>query len=249
MTADRAADPGVLLTRPAGQSEALAKTLRNLGYAPFIDPLLNIIPISKQLDSSGIQALLFTSANAVGPFCAANAERDLPVFAVGAASAAALRKAGFREIHTGDSGADAVARDIIRLCDPQNGSVLHVSGETIRGNPAGILDEGGFDYRREIVYRADAATEISPKTMAAIKDDKITTILFFSPRTGETFANLIGMAGLTEKCGGMMALCLSPAVAGSVRNLPWRTVIAAKSPQTDAMIAALKDAIPVSRGS
>ncbi|MEK9723834.1 MAG: uroporphyrinogen-III synthase, partial [Rhodospirillaceae bacterium] len=86
----------LLLTRPRSDSEALAATLAARGVATTVAPLLDIaIPDGPPLDLTGVQGLLMTSANGVRAFAAREARRDLLVFAVGEATGAEARAAGF----------------------------------------------------------------------------------------------------------------------------------------------------------
>ena len=81
----------VLITRPRDQALELADRLAARGDTALIEPLLTIeriAGVAPQLD--GVQALVLTSANAapaLGPWA-----RQLPLFAVGAATAGAARR-------------------------------------------------------------------------------------------------------------------------------------------------------------
>src|SRR5512146_1138627 len=96
----------VLVTRPREEAVALAARLEALGYTPVIAPMIAVrfLP-DAVMDASGIQAVAFTSANGARALAAARVgaevARDLPAFAVGKATAAAARAAGFREIVEG----------------------------------------------------------------------------------------------------------------------------------------------------
>ena len=83
----------VLITRPREQALELADRLAARGDTALIESLLIIEPVAgvvPQLD--GVQALVLTSANAA-PALGAWAGQ-LPLFAVGAATAEAARRAG-----------------------------------------------------------------------------------------------------------------------------------------------------------
>lgn len=98
--------PGVLITRPAGQSQALCRLLEHAGLVPHVLPTLSIEPLDTAALIGALrtalpcQMAIFISANAVRharPVIAAvgGLPADCTVAAVGAASAAALRDAGF----------------------------------------------------------------------------------------------------------------------------------------------------------
>ncbi|HYM03709.1 MAG TPA: uroporphyrinogen-III synthase, partial [Stellaceae bacterium] len=85
-----------LVTRPREDAASLARAFAERGIEAVIEPMLTIAPVAegaRQLAEqlAGVQALLFTSANGVRAFAAASVRRELPVFVVGDASAAAAR--------------------------------------------------------------------------------------------------------------------------------------------------------------
>ena len=85
----------VLLTRPRPDSEALAARLAAYGVDTLIEPLLTIVPAGKEEPNlAGVQALVVTSANGARALGRVRTRPDgpaFPVYAVGAASAAAAR--------------------------------------------------------------------------------------------------------------------------------------------------------------
>ena len=92
-----------LVTRPLEDAAPLVRALADRGIETIVAPLLAIAALldaARRLGDAliGAQALLFTSANGARIFAAASPRRELPVFAVGDASAAAARIAGFRTV-------------------------------------------------------------------------------------------------------------------------------------------------------
>ncbi len=63
-------------------------------------------------------------------------------------------------------------------------------------------------------------------------------VLFFSPRTAESFASLCARDGLSERCRTLTAFCLSPAVAEAAA-LPWRAVRIAARPDQESLLELL----------
>ena len=104
----------VLVTRPEPAASATAAALAGHGHQALLAPLLATAPRLWVAPATAPKALLVTSANAVrhgGEGLLAY--RSLPVFAVGPATAAALRAAGFGDVR--DGGGDVAARRIRRF--------------------------------------------------------------------------------------------------------------------------------------
>ena len=91
----------VLITRPGEDGTALAEILRARGIESVIEPLLSIKYLDgPELKLENIQALLLTSANGVRALARRTDRRDIPVYAVGDATAMTARKAGFIQVHS-----------------------------------------------------------------------------------------------------------------------------------------------------
>jgi uroporphyrinogen-III synthase len=203
-----------------------------------IEPLLTIEPLPVALELNGIQAIAVTSANAAPALAAV---RHLPVFAVGAASAAAARGAGCTRVETAGGDAPSLARLIVASCRPEGGAILHLCGTEVRAGLAEALVEAGFRVLRQAVYRAKPAQALSAPTCAALRHG-IDAVLLFSPRTALIFCELALRHGLERCLSATDACCLSAAVAECCRKLAWREVRIAARPDQDALVELLEAA-------
>jgi uroporphyrinogen-III synthase len=96
----------LIVTRPKEQGANTAKLLRDAGAKVIEFPLLSILPIETSIAPAELNratALIFVSANAVAfgaPALRRSGEitHDAQVFAIGRATAAALRAAGFKDV-------------------------------------------------------------------------------------------------------------------------------------------------------
>ena len=231
--------PRVLLTRPREESASFAARLEARGYRTAIEPILAIEPVPAALEIADYQAVLATSANGVRALAGAVTAREVPLFAVGDATARAAREAGFVVVENAAGDSAALARLVTGRLDPRTGPLLHVSGEAIAGDLAGSLSALGFAVDRRVLYRARAAERLSEATIRLIADGSIDAALFFSPRTARTFVSLAAAAQLAPACAGIAAICLSPAVAEAAQAIKWRTVCVAARPDSAALVEAL----------
>lgn len=236
----------VLVTRAEGDAEALAPRLAALGHDSIIEPLMTIrlrdeaaSGLTPFLD--GVQAALFTSANGVRAFAAATARRDFRAFAVGDATAAAARAAGFGDVTSAGGAVEDLAGLVIARLKAKDGALLHAAGSVTAGDLAGLLAAAGFTLRRAVLYEATPAASLSAITRAAIERGEIDAALFFSPRNAATFVRLA--SGLDEGCKHMIAVALSAAVAERLAALPWRRVAVAAAPHEAALLAALESSM------
>jgi uroporphyrinogen-III synthase len=233
----------LLNTRPAEDAAALTQALEALGHRVTASPLLDIQFVADDaLDLAGVAGLLATSANGVRAFARAGTRRDLPLYAVGDATARAASEAGFDQVRSAAGDVETLASLVIGQCDPAAGALLHVAGTRVAGDLAGRLEAAGFDVRRAILYRAEAAKNLSDAVLAGLNEGTIDGVMFFSPRTARQFVTLLTDAGLETAAASADVFCLSAAVADAANLLNWRTVYTAARPDQDALLRLIDEA-------
>ena len=235
----------LLITRGAADGAALARTLEARGHRCLLEPLFEIHPVAVprealRRDLEGVRALLFTSANAVRAFAALEPGRAWPVLAVGDATAAAARGAGFATVESAGGDVEDLAALAAKRLRTADGPLFHAAASAVAGDLKGALEAAGFAVRRRVLYEARPAETFSPETGRALTAGAIDAILFFSPRTGTGFVSLARKAGLGGACGGCHAVCLSAAVADRLADLPWAGLHVARRPTTESLISRLE---------
>ena len=229
----------VVLTRPDPDNDALSDALSTHGIACLVAPMLTI----EATDVPGLgaalseaQAILATSANGIRALASAAEGRDVPLIAVGDATAAAARQAGFAQVTSADGDSAALAVLAEAELDPKAGPLVHVAGSHVAGDFETILGAAGFDYRRIEVYDAVATTTLPSALSEALRGGAVDGVAFFSPRTAATFAALVREASLVDTLKSVTAYCLSDAVAAAVEAEPWQRVSIAPRPRIDVLI-------------
>ncbi len=110
----------ILVTRPEPDNARTAAALRMRGHAPVLAPLLRIEPAAADIGAGPFAAALITSANAVRALAVHPARARvlaLPALAVGEATAAAARDAGFVSVEAADGDAASLVR-LVRVRPP-----------------------------------------------------------------------------------------------------------------------------------
>lgn len=229
----------LLITRAQEDAAPLAALLASHGIETQTDPLLSIeMTAGPALDLAGVQALLMTSANGVRAFCQRNPERRIAVYAVGDATAREARNQGFSQIESAAGDVQSLAGLVRRSLPADGGSLLHCAGSKTAGDLAGDLSAAGYSYRREVLYRAQASRRLHPDTVASLQAGKLDGVLLYSPRTARIFRNGLQQQpdGLAPSLASVTAYCLSPAVAGEIDDLPWKSVAVARQPTQNALL-------------
>lgn len=227
----------ILITRPRPDAEALAETLAAMGHDALIEPMLEYRPVdSAAIDLAGVQALLFTSANGVRAFAGISADRTVPVYTVGAASARQARALGFTSVHSAGGDVRSLGRLVAAELDTGAGPLLHIAGSDVAGDLGHDLGARKFTIERKILYRMLKARGLSSAARDALRGGTIDGAVFYSPRTAATFVALLENEDIQASAGSSAAFCLSPAVAEQARRLPWRQVVVAEQPTADGLL-------------
>jgi uroporphyrinogen-III synthase len=229
-------DGQVLLTRPLEESRALAETLEAEGISCLIWPLTRIEPAVADFRLPyGIDGLLFTSANGVRALAALTGRRDLPALCVGEATLRAARTAGYLNAFSAGGDARALA-DLARRSGLRN--FLHPRGEDAAGDLKGWLAESRQNVVEAILYRAAETGAPPAPVAAALARGMATLVTVWSRRNGMILARYL--AGSDANLAATDLLAISPAAAESLAGSGFRRVIVADSPDSPAMLAAIR---------
>src|SRR5262252_1145142 len=212
-----------LVTRPREEAAELATALSLRGIDAVIEPLMDIhFRTEPPPDLTGAQAVLCTSANGVRALARLSRERDLPLFAVGDATAGRARAEGFTDVASAAGNADDLARLVRARLQPQGGRLLHVAGSIVAGDLAGELQADGFEIERLVLYEARPAMTLSATTVRALEAGLINFALFFSPRTAAIFVRLAEQANIAASLRHVVAISISAAADASLGDMQFR---------------------------
>jgi uroporphyrinogen-III synthase len=213
----------LLVTRPEPDAGREADALTELGHDPVRAPLLEIEFLSDvPLPLEGAQGVVITSRNALRALASHPALEqvlELPVFAVGEATAWAARQLGFREVTIGPGTGAGLPPLIRREVHPGKGPLVHIGAEKVAFDLKGALEEDGFELRRVVLYRSHPVDTLTQEVISELKSGAISGVLLLSPRTARTFARLAQAEGLVPEANGLVCYCLSKAIAEAVAPL------------------------------
>ena len=225
----------MLVTRPEPGAAATAARLAECGYTPLLAPFLTVrrcaVPLPR---AASVQAIIAASGNATALPASYQA---LTLLAVGHATAARARSAGFTKVESADGDALALSALARRLLNPADGPLLLVTGRGQGTNLAKALRTEGFAVHRRATYAACAIRRFPPQAADAIRGG-LHAALFFSAETARTFARLLPQ-GLRHQLSRTDAVVMSPGVAVALQHLPWRALRVALRPTQDGVLALL----------
>jgi uroporphyrinogen-III synthase len=210
-----------------------ASIVRARGFLPVVAPLLSVRHFSPAVPRQP-QAVLVTSGNALQglPDLAA------PLLAVGDATAARARAAGFAEIHSAAGDASALTEMALRLLRPDAGPLLLACGRGQGETLANALRGRGFSVVRRVTYAALPVGAFPPQATSCLRSELLHAVLFLSAETARVFVRLLPPE-LAASLENVLALAIGKQVADALKPLRWRQVRLAPSPTLDDVLALL----------
>ncbi|MEX0348285.1 MAG: uroporphyrinogen-III synthase [Paracoccaceae bacterium] len=216
------------MTRPRSAAERFIADLPvevSAQLSPIFSPLIEIEPLDVVPDLPGVDALVFTSANAVAVAARLIESRDHSCYCVGRATTAAARKNGWHATQSGDTAQQLIAA--LTRSKPSE-QLLHLRGVHARGDIAKNLSRAGVSCREQAIYD-QTLLPLSDAAMSALAGPQPVIAPFFSPRTARQFAE-------TAQISAPLWICaLSPAVAEPLETLHFQGLTIAERPDSAAM--------------
>lgn len=207
----------LLILRPEPGATATAARATAMGITPIITPIFDTRAIAWDAPSADqFDAMIITSANAARHGGAGmTAYHDLPLLAVGDASAVAAKAVGFTNITAGAGDAAAL---VALAAGAGYRRLLHLCGHVHR-----TLDHPECQITAVPVYAVDPVEE------PQFPHGRIAA-LAHSPRAAGLFANLIQDRSVVD-------LVAISAAAGTAAGPGWHSLSCASAPTDAAMLA------------
>src|SRR5450631_1807836 len=241
----------VLVTRPHPDAEATASALRAKGLEVLLAPMLRFEPVAFHDDADAhYGAVIVTSANAlrgIEPHLAGSRLLRLPLFAVGAHTAAAAQSAGFANVipASGDAAGlrDCVLAGVKAKELKKASTLLYLAGADLARDLPGELGERGFTVVTHTTYRMSPVASLPGQVCDAFVANGIEAVLHYSRRSARAFLEAARAGGVEISALAIPQCCISAAVASVLRDAGASQVMVAASPDEMALFEALDRAL------
>jgi uroporphyrinogen-III synthase len=241
----------ILVTRPHPDDETTAAGLRARGFEVLLAPMLRFEPATFHEDAdANYGAVVATSANAlrgIEPQLKASRLLKLPLFAVGEHTASAASAIGFGQVIAAKGGAtslrDLVVASVKAKALKKTRPLLYLAGADLARDLAGELGERGFTVVTQTTYRMIPLSNLPRETCDAFAANRIEAVLHYSRRSARAFLESVRAAGVEISALSIPQYCISAGVASVVRDAGATQVVAAASPDENALFALLDRAL------
>lgn len=236
----------VLVTRPEPDGERTARRLSGLGHKTVRMPLFETV-ITASVDdlptAAEISGLIATSARAFAMFQTGDVIRsglaNVPIHAVGAATAQAAIEAGFLDVRDGGGTAQALsqtlgyawqhARKEAEPADPENRttSIVYIAGVPRTPFIETALIAENIDHSVVECYKMMKISYSTDILKSDILSPVPDVVLLYSANAARRFSALAAPQELREMLSLTRFLCLSPAIAAELpQNWQARAIVA-----------------------
>ena len=230
----------VFVFRPRPDAERTARAIADHGFEPVLAPLFDVVRLPGAAPEGDFDAIVLTSGNAVPALAEGPAEwRELPVFAVGARTAARVREAGLEDARSADGDRNDLI-DLIKRTLPAPAKLLMIVGRDRKEDVPDRLKAAGYAVTLWTAYAAEPVTVLPEDTQAALRHGQPgDAALHYSARGARTFITLAQAAGVSDAALELTHVVLSADVAAPLIAAGASTVLVAEHPEEAGMLAAL----------
>ncbi|MEZ2407424.1 uroporphyrinogen-III synthase [Bosea sp. RCC_152_1] len=231
----------VFVFRPRPDADRTAQAIAAHGFEPLVAPLFEVVRLPGEAPAGDFAAIVLTSGNAV-PVLVEGPEgwRDLPVFTVGARTAAKVREAGLDDARSADGDRNDLIELITRTV-PAPARLLLILGRDRKEDVPQRLKDAGYDITLWEAYAAEPVSVLPEDTQAALRHGRADAALHYSARGARTFLSLAQAAGVGAEALELTHVALSADVASPLISAGASTVLVAEHPEEAAMLAALEE--------
>lgn len=229
----------VLVFRPQSDAERTAQAIAGHGFEPLVAPLFKVVRLAADAPQGHFAAIVVTSGNAVPMLSEGPAAwRELPIFTVGARTAAKVREAGLDDARS----ADGDRKDLIALIQrtlPAPSKLLLIAGQDRKDDVPDRLTQAGYEVVSWVAYDAEAVDVLPDVAKTALAEGKADAALHYSARGAGTFLKLAQAAGVTDAALDLTHVVISADAASPLIAAGASTVLVAEHPEEAGMLAAL----------
>ena len=242
------------MTRPEPGAGKTADLLRDRGHDPLLMPLSRTVALtenSPDLSAAPAGAMVVTSAAALRHWQAAGIDPMrlvVPIYTIGEATGHAARKAGFRDVRSGDATGSELARTIaddvasghIDLSDAR--PLLHVAGRVRHGGFEAAISAAKLPLQVIEIYEIEEISYSTDFILQHFSTGEPVAVLFYSGNAATLFFKLFTDAERRKRLESGRFLCMSDHVAAGVPVQLKAQIRVAAEPREQDLLSLLDDA-------
>ena len=215
----------ILLTRPLEDCYEIILKFQSLGHEVSHLPLITIEGLKyESLNYKGLNAIIFTSSNAIKFLNIKSMNKKINCFCVGNATEKKARSNGFQNVFAAEGNVDNLKELILQNLNPSDGKLLYISGETISSNLDKELISNGYTIERVINYRANPVEKYDEDFIEKLKLKMPEITYIYSQNSAINFLKMIKNYQLESLWMNTNLMCLGEKTASILNEIKWKKI-------------------------
>lgn len=227
--------PILLMTRPLAASRRFAEAID--GVRVILSPMIRIVERDPPGDLSAMDALVFTSANAVTALSGRMPGNGMRAYCVGPRTADAARAAGFDAV-SADGDVNRLAAMLRRA--GKDARMLYLRGNVVAADLPGLLGDDGPELEQHVIYDQEDLP-LTQEAEDALFGATPVLLPMFSPRIAHRLGEML------PRHAPVLAAAISDSVADAFGQRKARLMIVAAAPNGEEMVTAVKALVAAGR--
>lgn len=232
----------ILVTRPEPGAGQTGDRLDAAGFDPVLLPLSKIGPLSDLMIpvDDNVAAVALTSANAVRYLTDEQLRSiaDLPVYAVGPATADEARISGLQVDWTDKGSAESLAWEMARRLR-QGRKILYLAGRVRRPDFERALAAADVPVDVIEIYDTELVSYTTEKMVDLLSHPPVAAVLVYSVIAAEQISRIVEDPDLSHLLESAVFLCLSKRIGQALKGVSETQITVARKPDEEAVLEIL----------
>ena len=215
----------ILLTRPLEDCYEIILKFQSLGHEVSHLPLITIEGLKyESLNYKDLNAIIFTSSNAIKFLDIKSMNKNINCFCVGNATEKKARNSGFQKVFAADGNVDNLKELILQNFNLSEGKLLYISGEVISSNLDQQLISNGYTIERVINYRANPIEKYDEDFIEKLKRKMPEITYIYSQNSAINFLKIIKNYHLETLWMNTNLMCIGEKTSSILNEIKWKKI-------------------------
>ena len=215
----------ILLTRSLEDSKDLIVKFKSSGFKVSNLPLLEFSKVSyKKINFSSLDAIIFTSPNAIKFLELKNINKNILCFCVGSSTEKTARSRGFQQVFAADGNVRNLKELVEQNLKSKDKKILYVSGEIISYPLDKELLSKGYNVNRLVNYSAIHNENLDLSFLNLLRKDIPDLVYVYSENSAKSFLNLIKKYELVDYWMNTNLMCIGEKTSSVLNVIKWKKI-------------------------
>ncbi len=215
----------ILLTRGPEDSKDLILKFKSNGFKVSNLPLLQFSKLSyKNINFSSLDAIIFTSSNAIKFLELKNINKNILCFCVGSSTEKTARLKGFQKVFAADGNVRNLKELVEQNLMSKDKKILYVSGEIVSYPLDKELLLKGYNVNRLVNYSVRHNKKLDLSFLNLLRKDMPDLVYVYSENSAKSFLNLIKKYELVDYWMNTNLMCIGEKTSSVLNIIKWKKI-------------------------